>query len=241
MSLKLDLHVHSRFSPDGISSWSTILDQAEKRGLDGVSITDHDYFDRDQFQSAQEETDLILIPGQEVSTELDHILAYFIDSPVEPWRDPADVIDDIHKQGGIAVAAHPYRLVKSYPAEYFERFDAIEVFNGRSGDPAVSGTPNYYAKNLADELGTTSTAGSDSHLHWTIGNGVTYLESENNRDSIRENLLKGNTWTQGNSSLQTNRALSQFIRLIKEPSLEAGLKWGPRFMRHVGKDLFGSG
>lgn len=235
--LKLDLHIHSCHSPDGITSWSKIIRNAKERGLDGISITDHDFLDPEKVRRKQEETDLLLIPGQEISSNLDHILAYFIESPVEPWRDPNEIIEDIHQQGGIAVAAHPYRLVKNYPQNYFKQFDAIEVFNGRSGEAEKKGTPNYYANGLAEEFGFNVTGGSDSHLSWTIGNGVTHVDTEKNLEAVRRNLLNNSTRVDGTPSLQSNRALSQFVRLFKQPSLEAWLKYPPKGFRYVGKDL----
>lgn len=37
----IDLHIHSKYSPDGIDEVSQILEQAEKLGLKCISITDH--------------------------------------------------------------------------------------------------------------------------------------------------------------------------------------------------------
>ncbi|MGA7076363.1 MAG: PHP domain-containing protein, partial [Halobacteriota archaeon] len=40
--MRLDLHIHSQFSPDSNSTVEAILKQAQEVGLDGVAITDHD-------------------------------------------------------------------------------------------------------------------------------------------------------------------------------------------------------
>ena len=39
--IKLDLHIHSHYSEDGIGSPKEIIKNLKKRGLNGMSITDH--------------------------------------------------------------------------------------------------------------------------------------------------------------------------------------------------------
>ena len=39
--LKLDLHVHTKYSDDGFEEISTLVARAKKLGLDGFAITDH--------------------------------------------------------------------------------------------------------------------------------------------------------------------------------------------------------
>ena len=41
MSFKIDLHVHTSYSPCSTLSVRTIEAVARKRGLDGIAITDH--------------------------------------------------------------------------------------------------------------------------------------------------------------------------------------------------------
>jgi len=40
-SLKIDLHIHSQYSTDGLSKPESIVKRAKKKGLDGIAITDH--------------------------------------------------------------------------------------------------------------------------------------------------------------------------------------------------------
>jgi predicted metal-dependent phosphoesterase TrpH len=42
--MKLDLHIHSSASADGIMEISEIVKAAKERGIDGVAICDHDVF-----------------------------------------------------------------------------------------------------------------------------------------------------------------------------------------------------
>jgi hypothetical protein len=40
--LRYDLHLHSRYSPDGTPGVADVIRIARKRGLDSIAVTDHD-------------------------------------------------------------------------------------------------------------------------------------------------------------------------------------------------------
>jgi len=44
--MKYDLHIHSKYSSDGVLGLEKIVKIAMKRGLDGIAITDHDTIKR---------------------------------------------------------------------------------------------------------------------------------------------------------------------------------------------------
>lgn len=80
MKALADLHSHSTFS-DGIYSPTELIRLAEKIGLGGLALTDHDTIaGLSEFMSV--ETEVICVPGIEISTEHDgsevHILGYFV-------------------------------------------------------------------------------------------------------------------------------------------------------------------
>ncbi|GAA0068844.1 PHP domain-containing protein [Clostridium sardiniense] len=76
-----DLHIHSTFS-DGKLTPEQILEDALKKGIKYISITDHDTIDS-QYITKKSNNGVIAIPGIELSSEIDdfeiHILGYFID------------------------------------------------------------------------------------------------------------------------------------------------------------------
>ena len=90
MKALADLHVHSNRS-DGLQSPEELVKLAEKRGLGGLALTDHDTLDGIQeFLETPTTSDIVLVSGVEVSTEYlgkeVHILGYFApygDSPIE--------------------------------------------------------------------------------------------------------------------------------------------------------------
>lgn len=124
-----NLHIHSSES-DGKEDFDMLIEQAQKLGLKHISITDHNTVAG--YKKTRHLNDPVLIPGVEFDcfyqTSLIHILGYGIDfsSPhIEKLcaknknetkldivrlfhsRHPKDVIEGIHKAGGIAVFAHP--------------------------------------------------------------------------------------------------------------------------------------
>ena len=76
-----DLHIHSSYS-DGMLSPEEIIELAIKQGVRYISITDHDSISS-QYIINKNDTDVIIIPGIEFSTEYNdleiHILGYFVD------------------------------------------------------------------------------------------------------------------------------------------------------------------
>ena len=77
-----DLHIHTHYS-DGVMSPSEIIEYAKRKNLLAISVTDHDTVNGiDESIKSASKTDLILIPGIELSTEYQsseiHILCYFI-------------------------------------------------------------------------------------------------------------------------------------------------------------------
>lgn len=186
--LTLDLHVHSSQSPDAIHSVAAMERRAEKRGVDGVAITDHDVFRPDRFKRLREDTDLLILPAVEMTSQVGHILGLFVSKPIEnQTRDPMAILDEIQDQGGLAVLAHPYRGSLQYGTDFLDRLDGIELLNGRSGDPDREETPNHRTASYLD--GTRDwlqTGGSDAHFPWELGNVVTEVEAEPTLDAVRE-------------------------------------------------------
>ena len=81
--MKCDLHLHSDMS-DGKFSPETLVDMAKQRGLDCISVTDHDNFEGTRRARAYaREAGIKYVVGAELSSVSDgidvHILAYNVD------------------------------------------------------------------------------------------------------------------------------------------------------------------
>ena len=83
MPIKIDLHTHTNYS-DGAHSPIELINKANERGLEIISITDHDSINGIQeAQDYAKQFGIEVIPGLEISTDVEdkevHLLAYFID------------------------------------------------------------------------------------------------------------------------------------------------------------------
>ena len=66
----LELHIHSRFSYDSLLSPEKIVKAAEKKGMDGIAITDHNTIEGGlKAQSANKNGSIAVIVGSEVNTD----------------------------------------------------------------------------------------------------------------------------------------------------------------------------
>ncbi|NPA74620.1 MAG: PHP domain-containing protein [Euryarchaeota archaeon] len=169
--MKIDMHIHTSYSPDGKVQPKEVLKYARKIGLDAVAITDHN-----EIKGAlkAKRADIIpVIPGIEVSTSAGHVLAYGVDCVIPRGLSVLETIEKIHDCGGIAVIAHPYRFWSGVGEEEVlkvrDAVDAIEVLNARCKKKS-----NIKAQKLAERLDKPGTAGSDAHV--LEGIGKAYLE-----------------------------------------------------------------
>jgi hypothetical protein len=163
-----DFHIHTTFS-DGSLSLKEVVTLYGKAAFDAICITDHildrDAFDRcvqkgqnpmvihpsdfdhylhalwRQAGRAWEDFGLLLIPGVEITNETRgyHILAVDIKEYIEPGLSVEEIVNQIHAQGGIAIAPHPHRGALDGPQQlkylwnnhdkFSTLFDTWEVAN----------------------------------------------------------------------------------------------------------------
>lgn len=84
---QVDLHCHTTHS-DGTFTPGELVEEAARRGLAAIAITDHDCVDGiDEAVLAAERTQVQVVPGVEISTDVDggeiHILGFWVDCKEE--------------------------------------------------------------------------------------------------------------------------------------------------------------
>ena len=100
------IHVHSRRS-DGTGDVDAIAGAAARAGLDFVIMTDHGDATREP-DLPQYREGVLCIDAVELSTEQGHVVALGLPQAPYPLGGEArDVIEDISRLGGFAIAAHP--------------------------------------------------------------------------------------------------------------------------------------
>jgi predicted metal-dependent phosphoesterase TrpH len=159
--LYADFHIHTIYSADSVIQPKTLVDMLVAHSfLKVVAITDHDTVRgcRAIVELASAYSDVLVIPGVEISTEQGDLLVLGTEElPSHPWT-PEVVVDFAKSVGGVSIVAHPFRTYGMGELSRKYKFDAIEVLNGGS-----SQEENNKAKDLANSLDLPGTAGSDAH------------------------------------------------------------------------------
>jgi len=213
--MRIDLHLHTTFSIDGVHSPETMVRAAKERGLSGIAITDHDSVGgwREALKAGKE-LDVLVIPGEEVSVFRDekllaHVLGLFLEDKIKARTMPG-VAEEIHDQGGLAVIAHPLdRFRRPYAdlKKHLGYFDAIEVFNSHT----LFAGDNQIAREFALRNKKPMTGGSDAHSRYEVGCAYTEAKASN-LEEFRKAVLKGKTTVEGK---KTNPVYHVFSVLSK--------------------------
>ena len=127
--LAADFHIHSfPFSWGVLPPWDTVI-EARRQGLDVVAMTPHNHVwvaTVGKWFSRLSGEPVVLV-GEEIHSIGYHVIAVGITNTIN-WRQPASsAIDEVHKQGGIAIAAHPTAAYSSYDAVAMQKLDGAEV------------------------------------------------------------------------------------------------------------------
>jgi predicted metal-dependent phosphoesterase TrpH len=200
LSGRADLHSHTHYS-DGSDSPAALVAEARRRRLDVLAVTDHDTLDGAlravEIAFRPGGAGLEVVVGEEVTSRDGHILGLFLTRPVAPGRGAAETVADIHRQGGIAIAAHPFwhadghsgrrrqgvgQLIGEVP------FDAVEIRNG--GVTLSMVQANHRAAAEATALGLIGVGGSDAHVREALGLALTAFQGRSAAD-LRRSLVQG--------------------------------------------------
>src|SRR5262249_30645877 len=112
-----------------IAPWDMVL-EARRQGLDVLALTPHNVvFGADAARWFSRLTGgPLILAGEEIHSEHYHMIGVGIQSTIT-WRGTArQSIDEVHRQGGIGIAAHP--MASSWAAwdgETMARLDGAEV------------------------------------------------------------------------------------------------------------------
>lgn len=176
MTARFDLHVHSERSPDAKGTLAQLAAAAADAGLAGFAITDHNAtWTRKEIRRAQNDSDVIIIPGCEASTLEGHLLAFGIHEAPPKGAPVRDVIAAVHDQGGLVAPSHPLRtlsglgpaLMSDLAAEGVLRL--AEARNGRDRKLVQDNTAR-----MVRSVGLSPIGGTDAH--WIEDIGTTWTE-----------------------------------------------------------------
>jgi len=185
MAFKIDLHTHSFYSGDGVSSPEDNIASAREKGLHGIAITDHNTCDCVSYmiesglmrEDGKPVDGFLIIPGVEVTTAEGHLLCIGATLPYLKGKPALEVCEIIHERGGLAIPPHPYDLFRAgirFPVLETLPIDALEVFNAATTFRRY----NRYAFKYAQARGLPMTASSDAHHSDAVGTAYTILNTD---------------------------------------------------------------
>lgn len=210
--MKYDLHIHSKYSSDGVLSPEKIIKTAIKKGLDGVAITDHNTIKGGLKAKEYNTKNFKVIVGSEIMTNRGEIIGLFLEEEIEKRRNFRDIIADIKDQDGIAIVPHPFDELRHgsfQPTEDDVKFiDCVEGFNSR----CIFKKYNDRASEFGKRHNLVITAGSDTHFANEIGNAGIIVDNEDVRDALTRQQLK----IFGNRTMPTNHVLSKILRFNRD-------------------------
>ena len=174
----IDLHVHEKtFSTDSLLSLEEIVQVAKQRGLDAVCITDHDSMGLQSYAAEfSERTGFPIFVGVEYYSLQGDLLAFGIRDFPRERIDAQVFIDQVHREGGAVISAHPFRHNRRGLETHLDTIrgiDALEVLNGSTLPDAAMAAVRYVRK-----YGFGATGGSDCHYTDKVGIVATYFPGE---------------------------------------------------------------
>ncbi len=209
MQIKADLHVHTTYSNDSLITPKDLVFYAKRRGLTAVAVTDHNQLSG-AYKIAKE-TDFLIIPGMEVSSQDGHIVALNVQELIPKGLSAAETVDRVHKAGGVAIACHPYVFFKGCLRESVSaKFDAIEVINARAF-PFKNSVKK--AEESAKCFRLSRVAGTDAHYGPQIGYAYTIIDAQPSIEAITKAIMDGHCQPFGQAVPAILNLQQQFQRL----------------------------
>ena len=170
MTIRIDFHVHTHYSPDSIIDPRRLAEKSRRLGII-PAITDHYSIEAHE---AVRKTGMGFIPGEEILTDRGDLIGLFVNELIPKGTPFLEAIDRVHEQGGLTYLPHMYdygRSGKHASDAEAAKADIIEAFNAR----CMRTEFNEKAEAFARKHGKPMAAGSDSHFLFEFGKTYTEL------------------------------------------------------------------
>lgn len=182
----LDLHIHTkRYSSCSILEPEELIEEAERIGLDGFCLTEHNtLWDPDEVRALGRGHGLTILRGNEITTTQGDILVFGLEEEIKDIITPQELRGMADAAGAVMIAAHPFRgflmfgfselnlsVEEASQREVFKYVDGLEICNSK-----VTDAENNLAHQVAERLSLFGVGGSDAHARQDIGICATEFE-----------------------------------------------------------------
>jgi hypothetical protein len=173
-----DFHVHGfPLSWATLAPWDTVW-AAQRQGLDVIAIVGHNHVwvsKVGRWFSRMTGGPLVLT-GEEIVSAHYHLLAIGIDSMIDWRQSAARATEEVHRQGGVAIAAHPLsQYWTAYDALARRTLDGAEVVHPIAYESDDKGAQ---LRQFYESAGFAAIGDSDYHGLGPIGLCRTYVFTE---------------------------------------------------------------
>jgi hypothetical protein len=191
----VDMHVHTvRGASDSSLTPEQLVSEAQRIGLGGVNISEHDrVWEEREIEAFRAKSGLFVSRGMEVSTDMGHMIVIGLESYVPGIRRAEELRRVVDECGGFMTVAHPFRhffdpihfrrdgrapfeMTPDEAAEcmsVFKLVDELEVGNG-----GCTPLENQFALRVARALGKRGIGASDCHSTQGVGFFTTVFEEQ---------------------------------------------------------------
>jgi predicted metal-dependent phosphoesterase TrpH len=197
-----DIHIHTKiFSDCSFIDPADLIQRAVRSGLSGIALTEHGVrWPDEKFDGLRRLADphgLILINGQEILAASakngmeGEFLVFGLKKTLAGTFPAAELAERVHGEGGILIAAHPFKLSRGGKHHYYGAgnliyelpLDALELYHPGHNERALA-----KVRKAMEELGLPGTGSSDAHRIFEVGSFVTFFENEirGEEDFVRE-------------------------------------------------------
>ena len=184
--IKVDLHCHTRYSPDASTSPRELVERTREAGLDRVAVTDHGEIDG-AFEAAALDPERVVV-GEEIRCACrTEVIGLFLKRHVPTGLPLEETVERIRDQGGVVYVPHPFAYLwrpGGRARRCLVHADAVEVANARAFLPVW----NWRAARAARDRGLPGCAGSDAHFPRELGRAYTRMPSFADAASFRQAL-----------------------------------------------------
>lgn len=195
--IEADFHAHSH-AGDGMLSPFGLVFLARQKGLRALAITDHNQIFG--AKAGRWFSQLIggptVLVGEEITAPGFHMIGLGLHERIAWQQSAAEAIEAIHRQGGLAIAAHPGRKYQPAFGPVITELDGAEIMHPlvyASSDRAKQ-LQDFYEQSRVNGDVLTAMGSSDYHWFNSLGLCRTYVFARSaNETDILDALRAGRT------------------------------------------------
>jgi predicted metal-dependent phosphoesterase TrpH len=157
--------------------------------------------------------------GEEIVSSEYHLLAVGIREAISSRQPASSAIDEVHRQGGVAIAAHPYEAFRpGYDDEAVSRLDGTEVVRPESmlDETLAAELREFYGRGTLTAIGS-----SDYHGCGLLGRARTFVFArERTEQGVVDAVRDGRTVVYDRTRVYGDPAM---IELARDAGLDPGV------------------